>query len=267
MYSGFPHGIYSIYAVILGVSSSVLAISSSWGCYFVAVDFVFLNNSPDEFDDRGGMTMGLLSYEDTTMNDDLRCVSYSTTQMEAFDGSFRAARACAIGANILLGLSALVLSFMSCVVVRSSIMTLLSVALVIGGVLEGFTFLIFLSDFTCKDCHFFFGSALALLCAIVAVFNGVIVWHMRQGLETDQGDTNTDDNSFDQKRKASLSTPRFLGSKTSTSDDIDVPGKFRACNQDVVLVLPDGRKQVIEPTLGSSAWCGADFSVFPRCST
>ena len=211
--------------------------------------------------------MGLLSYEDTTSNSGLRCISYSVKQTEAFDEYFRAARTCALGGIVLIGISAMLLCIISCVVVKPLVITCISAALILGGILEGCTFLIFLSEFSCKDCQFYFGAALSLLCTAVTIINGILVWHMQEDAENNFDENAENTESSDKKKRKRPSTPRIVSSSnTSSSDDIIIPERLTAYDKEVVLVLPDGRKQIIEPTI-SNACCGTGFNIFPSCTS
>jgi hypothetical protein len=265
--SGFPHGISSVYALVLGISSCLLALSSSWGCYFVNVDFVFLNNSPDEIDGLGGMAMGLLSYEDKTAGaGELKCVSYSITQMEEFDVFFKAARSCAITANVLFGISTVLLMFISCIAVRSSIITLLSAIVLAAGVFEALTFLMFFSSFSCSDCQFYFGSGLALLSTIIAMVNGAVVCHISEASASDDDFYDDDSDISDAQVFGKPGTPHaqvvIKSTSSESSDSFVVPNRLSVYDTEVVIVLPDGRKQVIVPRMSRppKICCDADGS-------
>ena len=267
IYSAFPHGMTSIYALILGFASTLLALSSSLGCYFVRVDFVFLNNEPDVIYNQGGMTMGLLSYEDITSPDSLRCTSYSVEQSETFDKFFLAAQGCALLANILLGSSVLLLICMSCVAVRSRVITLLSGIVLLAGLAQGLTLFVFFSSFSCRDCDFGVGAGLCLLGAITTFVNGGVICHIPKASLVD------DDFDVRGKRKRNRNrppTPRGTGDSSSTSsseDEDSIPHRISAYDAEVVLVLPDGSKQVIDPMVGgnSKEMCSG-CSLFPDAS-
>ena len=262
----------SVYALFLGISSAFLALTSSWGCYFVRVDFVFLNNRPEEIYDLGGMTMGLLSYEDISSPNNLRCTSYSVEQMEEFDDFFRAARGCALLANILLGISVLLLICMSCLAVRSSVITLLSGVVLLGGFLQALTLLVFFSS-SCKDCQFSIGAGLGLLGTIATLTNGAVICHIPEASLLDS--ENYDDDYDDDIKRISHRppTPRRTGLSASTSssedeDELYIPDRLTVYDTEVVLVLPDGSKQVIEPMMDGShkPLCSTGCSLFPDAS-
>lgn len=227
------------------------------------VDFTFLNNSPEELIDMGGMAMGLLSYEDKSEGGKY-CLSYSVNQISEFDGFFRAARAFSLIANALLGISVLLLLCISCAAVRSSVITILSAMLIVGGVAEMLTFLMFFSSFSCDGaCQLFFGAGLSLLCCIVTLINAAAVCHIPEAKNLECDDDGCDgDNKDGQIKRHGMApgTPRNFTTSTgisaSTSDSSDewtVPKRISAFNQEVVLVLPDGSKQIIEPK--KPGWC------------
>lgn len=233
------------------------------------VDFIFQNNRADEIEDQGSMTLGLLSYENTSGDRNPQCISYSEKQIEEFDPVFRAARACGLLANIILGPSTLFLACMSCLSVRYSAVTFLGGTVLLGGFLQGLTFLVYLSAFSCEDCRPHFGSSLALLGTAAAITCGAVICHIPAARQDEYADKDTDDFS-DIERFDRPPTPRFLptgktGLSSSTGaseedegefEEIVIPKTWRVKDSEVVLVLPDGSKQVIEPVISQSN-CGA----------
>lgn len=165
-----------MYAMILGISSYLLAISSTWGCYFATVKFIFVDDSPAQYQypEIDKMGVGLFSYEDITAASDLTCKLYSKAQMNSFDTGFKVARTCGILANILIGLSMIFLVCLSCTVVRKSTLRIAGAMLILGGILEGLTFVLYASEVLCETCELFFGSGLALMCSLVTILNGII---------------------------------------------------------------------------------------------
>lgn len=162
--------------MILGISSYLLAISSTWGCYFATVKFIFVDDSPAQYQypEIDKMGVGLFSYEDITAASDLTCKLYSKAQMNSFDTGFKVARTCGILANILIGLSMIFLVCLSCTVVRKSTLRVAGAMLILGGILEGLTFVLYASEVLCETCELFFGSGLALMCSLVTILNGII---------------------------------------------------------------------------------------------
>ena len=257
----------SIYALILGFAATLLALSSSLGCYFVRVDFVFLNNDPEAIYNQGGMTMGLLSYEDITSPDSLRCRSYSVEQTETFDKFFLAAQGCALLANILLGSSVLLLICISCVAVRSRVITLLSGLVLLAGLAQGLTLFVFFSSFSCRDCDFGVGAGLCLLGAITTFANGAVICHIPEASLV-----NEDFNDRGKRIRNRPPTPRGTGNSSSTSNSEDEdedsnPHRISDFDAEVVLMLPDGSKQVIDPMVGSNLkpMCSG-CTIFPDAS-
>jgi hypothetical protein len=263
-----------VYALILSFSASLLALSSSWGCHFIQVDFAFHYNTPEEMHDLGGMTMGLLQYQDHSPGSSGQCTSYSVEQMGQFDGYFRAARAFALLANILLGVSSLMLMIISCTAIPSSVVTLMSAFLILGSVFQGFTMVVYLSSFACDSCHFYFGSGLALLGAVVGLVAGVLVCNIPGAGVLDDDDQDSSEGKFQSQRIARPPTPRnniFLRhlsnlSMNSTHSSVDedefyIPETLTVYDTEVVLVLPDGSKQVITPHAIPA--CNLGCSLFP----
>ena len=260
----------SIYALILAFASTLLALSSSLGCSFVRVDFVFLNNEAEAIYELGGMTMGILSYEDITSPDSLRCTTYSVEQSKTFDNFFLAAQGCALLANILLGSSLLILICMSCVAVRSRVITLLSVNVLLAGFAQGLTLFVFFSSFSCHDCDFGVGAGLCLLGAITTFVNGAVICHIPEA--TPVGDDFSDFIDKGRSIRNRPPTPHGVENSSSTSeaedeDDCGIPHGISAYDAEVVLVLPDGSKQVIDPAVGSTqkTLCSG-CSIFPDTS-
>jgi len=270
----FPHGMTSVYALLLGISSVMLALASSWACYFVSVDFVFLNNEPEQIIHTGGMTMGLLSYEDITSSNNLRCVSYSDQQTKEFDGYFQAARGCALLATILLGISVLFLICLSCLSVKPSTITILSGIVLLGAFLQTMTFLIFLSSFSCEDCQFSIGAFLSILAVVVSFVNGAVICHIPEAFsQSEFDDWNKDEYLYTSRSRINDQPPnlqrtnRQLASTSSTEDDNElyIPERLTVYDKEVVLVLPDGSKQVIEPVAKQqqNSFCTTGCSIFP----
>jgi hypothetical protein len=227
--------------------------------------------------------MGLLSYQDTDPDGAQICTSYSEEHIEEFDDVFRAARACSLIANILLGTSALFLICMSCIVVRYSVVTILGAVVLMGGVFQGMTLLIFFSSFGCDECRFHFGSGMALLGFAVTMTAGAVICHIPEAPHEDDDDDDEDDDISDRKQFGRPPTPRHishprtkLSASTSSSDDDDdeetdeeiiIPKKWTVEDAQMVIVLPDGSKQIIEAISGpkQSTTCGAACSFLPDC--
>lgn len=216
--------------------------------------------------------MGLLSYQNTIPDSNHLCISYSEQQVEEFDSFFRAARACSLLANMFLGVSVLFLMCMSCIAVRYSVVTILSGAVLLGGLLQGMTLLVYFSSFSCDACRVHFGSGLALLGAIASMACGGVVCHIPEA-PYDYYDEDGDDDLSDEKHIDRPSTPRFAthrsgrsGSTSSEGDEdggIVIPRTWTVEDAEVVIVLPDGSKQTIEPISTVRPTCGAMCSFLP----
>ena len=221
---GFPHGQASIFALVLGVSSYFLAISSSWGCYFATVDFILIDDSPAQMQNFGGMGMGLFSYEDKTAPADLTCKAYSNEQIDSFDVPFRAARTSGIIANILIGTGMICLMSLSCIVVRKSVLKAIGYILVLGGVMQAFTLLFFKSNAICYDCEFYFGAGLSLLCMVVTIVNSVVSCNIEEAYLEDEdigsleGSVNTTKSQINVRP---MSPPHEISIAVSSTDSED----------------------------------------------
>jgi len=164
--------------MILGMSSYFLALSSTWGCYFIEVDFS-LDTASAATIPGNEMGIGLFSFEDTSM-DEYTCRAYSDVQLLDFmDTSFRTARVFAILSNLFLGLSMIFFIFLSCCGVSVALIRCVAVIVFMGSICTWLQFSIFAS-YICdeSDCTFFFGAALCLICGIVSMINGCIALHV-----------------------------------------------------------------------------------------
>ena len=174
-----------MYAMILGISSYLLAISASWGCYVATVDFVLIDKSATRFENAGGMGIGLFSFEDKAATSDLTCKFYSDAQVESFDSTFIAARYLGILANIFIGSGMIFLICLTCIVVRKSVIKAVSALLFIGGLFMGSTFILYFSDAICESCELMFGSGLTLMCTLVTLINAIITYHIPEADDMD----------------------------------------------------------------------------------
>jgi hypothetical protein len=197
-----------MYAMILGLSSYLLALSSSWGCFYVTVDYVLLKNNPVQLPNFGGMGIGLFSYEDKTSENDLTCTMYSDNQTESFDMAFKTARAFGILANIFMGLAMILLICLSCVTVKRSVILAICAMLVLGGTCQICTFFLFASDDVCQDCKFFFGAGLSILCSAVALINALVTYHIPETLDDDDLEEIFDDEDFSPKKKTKVESEK-----------------------------------------------------------
>lgn len=213
------------------------------------MDYVLIDKSPTRFEDVGRMGLGLFSFEDKAAVSDLTCRFYSDAQLNSMDGWFQAARIIAILANIFIGLGMISLVCLSCIVVRKTTLTAISALLLIGGLLEGFTLILFASDATCRgrDCEFFFGAGLAILCTTVTLFNAMMTYNIPEAEDDD------DYQPREWNQKGGEEVNKELQPSTSSSKD---DGADEESSSDWTVLpesphiltkkLPDGRRHIIK---------------------
>lgn len=167
-----------MYAMILGISSYLLAISASWGCYTANVDFVMIGTNPTQYSNAGEMGIGLFSFEDKAAVSALTCKMYSEAQVDSFDSIFHAARYLGILANICIGSCMIVLVCLACIAVRKPIIRGVSALLFLGCLLMGSTFILYASEAMCDSCQIMFGTYLTMVSTIVTFINAIITYHI-----------------------------------------------------------------------------------------
>ncbi|CAB9504975.1 expressed unknown protein [Seminavis robusta] len=262
---GFPRGYDSVYALVLGIASYLLAISSTWGCYFASVNFVFLNDEPTKYKYIERMSVGLFSYEDKSASAAMTCRLYSDAQIEGFDSALRAARAVGILANILIGSGMIVLLCLSCIAIPKSIIKGVSFVLFLGGLLQGLTFLIYASDALCETCGIYFGSGLAILCVIITLMNSTITYQIASEIEDEEDDLRWDDSfeheeAVDKEHQTSSSDEEeedsyikhkhnIENSHSNSDDEEDYPGATRQII--TTIINQDGSRTVEENTVNA----------------
>lgn len=72
--------------------------------------------------------------------------------------------------------------------VGKTALRIVGVLLVVGGILEGLTMILYASDAVCTDCQPMFGSYLALLSSIVTIINGVLTWRLPEVIVIEDDD-------------------------------------------------------------------------------
>jgi hypothetical protein len=166
--------------MILGISSYLFAISSSWGCYYVEIGASFTQSLPGVTGNyRSGV--GLFSYEDVfdyRHNNGLTCYYYSSEQIDTFDGAFRTARVFGILANICIGISMLLLIGLSCFEYSQLSLHCIGSLLLVGALFEMLTFILFGSELCAYGCDFYIGAGLTVACVIVSSIATLIVFHV-----------------------------------------------------------------------------------------
>jgi hypothetical protein len=178
--SGFPHGPMSLYAMILGIGSYLLATSSTFGCYLATAGFVLIDESPRQYVDTDvdRMAVGLFSFEDRISESQFTCKMYSRSQLASFDAALTVAQAFGIMANIMIGSCVLIFLFLSCSSLRRPVLKSVCVLLCLGGIFQALTLLIFASDALCQSCEVFFGSGIAMLCTVVTFINAIVTYRI-----------------------------------------------------------------------------------------
>mmetsp|Transcript_4437 Transcript_4437/g.5812 ORF Transcript_4437/g.5812 Transcript_4437/m.5812 type:complete len:273 (-) Transcript_4437:422-1240(-) len=179
----FPHGHLSIYLFITSISAYLFAISSSWGCYFIDVDATLSSregSSGELFDDHSA-GFGLFSYEDGFKSDGEKfnwiCYAYNQEQLDSLDSTFQTARAIAVVANVMIGVSMLFLILTCCVQYSPVFLKLIGALMISGGIAQGATFIIFQSDLCSGDpfsCKFYLGAGICIAAVITCWVTGII---------------------------------------------------------------------------------------------
>jgi hypothetical protein len=190
--SGYPHGPTSLYAIILGFGSYLLATSSTFGCYLATVGFVLMDGSPRQYVDTdvSRTAVGLFSFEDKINASELSCKMYSSAQLASFDAAVTMAQAFGILANVLIGTCLIILLFLSCCSLRKPFLKFVCVLLWVGATFQALTLLIFASDALCQSCELFLGSGVAILCTVVTFINAIVIYRIPPVDEQAEGGMN-----------------------------------------------------------------------------
>lgn len=167
---------------------------------------------------------------------------YSKDQLDSFDAGFKAARICGILANILIGSSMIFLICLSCAVVRKTTLRVVGVMLVLGGILEGLTFLLYISETLCESCEIFFGSGLALMCSIVTVVNGILTYRMPEVLYIDE------DELYEYDDDGAMKDHEDLPTGSSDEDDVrsEYSGPYSITSPKIQIHEYNGQRQLVK---------------------
>jgi hypothetical protein len=159
--------------------------------------------------------------------------------MDSFGTIFNIARGCAILANIVIGSCMIFLICLNCAMVRKTALRVVGMMLVLGGILEGLTFLIFLSATLCESCEIFFGSGLAILCSFVTILNGIVVCRIPEVVGVGE-----DDLKYDTEEP-----PPTGGVSSDDDDDEGVRSEYTGYHpNDKIQILQhniNGRRQIV----------------------
>jgi hypothetical protein len=181
-HSVFPHGRRSIYIMCLALSAAFMSLCSTWGCYFIQVKHSFTST--------GGATLldledswagwGLYTYEDGRRDEDdhdWKCYNYSDRQEDILDDPFTLAQVLGLVSNVLLGVAAVLFVLSSCCAFPRLIVLSCAVIELLGGACLGATLLVMSTDFCSApyECRFYAGAYMAVLGAVVAFINSVVM--------------------------------------------------------------------------------------------
>lgn len=124
--------------------------------------------------------IGLFGYEQYSIGSsgkDYKCTAYSTDQRdELLDGPFKAARAFAVIANVLIGAGMVGLLVLSCAYVEIFIVKTFGWLLIAGSICETMTFLVVASDIADSpfNASIWWGAVLTVFSSLAALLAGVV---------------------------------------------------------------------------------------------
>ena len=240
-----------MYALILGVASYLLAISTSWGCYTSKVDFVMIGTNPRQYPNAGRMGIGLFSFEDKAAASALTCKMYSEEQVDSFDSIFHAARYLGILANICIGSCMIILVCLTCIVVRKPVIRCVSALLFLGCLLMGSTFILYASEAMCESCDIMFGTYLTIACTAVTFINAIITLHIPE-VDDNHGYRNGEMSAKTRSGSGEEDVQPTSSSEEDEGDGVSVwtaPGSPRRQRLTKTIVNQDGDQMVEESCL------------------
>ena len=180
--SVWPHGRRSIYIMCLSLSTFFMSLCATWGCYFIQVDHSFTSTGEEGLTklQEGKAGWGLFTYEDGRKNEDdhdWKCYRYSSEQEDLLDDAITTAQVYGIVANALLGVAALLFLISACCAFPRMIVLACAFVEFAGGVMIALTLTTLSTEYCSGEysCRFYAGAAFAILTAIVAVINSIVM--------------------------------------------------------------------------------------------
>ena len=151
----------------------LVSINVLFGCFFAYTDIdkFSLGPQPDPDTTAGYFRIGLYGYEDP--ENDRQCIVYYQDDIEnTFGPMMTAARVCAAVGSLFLAIAMVPQFFLPCFAFPEIVTKLLAASALLGGLLEGMTFLIFGTK-PCRDtkCERDIGTGLAVAAILLAFTN------------------------------------------------------------------------------------------------
>ncbi|GKY95462.1 hypothetical protein MPSEU_000507800 [Mayamaea pseudoterrestris] len=171
----WPHGQFSILAMIFGIITYLLVQNATYRCNYWTVDSN-LNASTTNGDDDWGV--GLYSYEGLGSDGNKYCYTYSSEQMQSFwDGPFVAAYVFAIIANLCTGICMVLLFILGCFNFERNVIRGIAIASIFGALCMALTFVSYASFITDDPYNGTFStdSGLAIGATIAALITGILL--------------------------------------------------------------------------------------------
>jgi hypothetical protein len=124
---------------------------------------------------------GLYTFEDGRRDEndhDWKCYSYSSRQEDLLDDPFTMAQLLGLVSNVLLGVAAVLFIISSCCAFPRLIVLACALIELLGGACLGMTLLAMSTEFCSApyECRFYAGAGMAILGAVVAFINSVVMW-------------------------------------------------------------------------------------------
>lgn len=178
IYSSFPHGSMSGWALLWTIIAYSFAFNASYGCFYVTAQIP--DDTPLGIITGGSLGFGLLSYSDplTDFRQDFSYQCFAWTPSAAdyfFDASWKTARAFGVMGNLSTGIPMIAAILMSCMSLSKGILKIFTYVLFFGSLCELLTFIAFSSDVCTEyNCEFDVGAGLAIGGSIAAFIGGYI---------------------------------------------------------------------------------------------
>ena len=177
--SSFPHGRVSLWALLFACIAYSLAISASFGCFFVTVQIPY-DRTFGGTTFEGSMGFGLMTHSRGVEHfygaANHVCIPWSYNAANYFfDEAWQTARAFGIIANICTGISMLAAFIMTCMPFSETLIRVFTGLLFFGSLCELLTFVAFASS-VCSDydCQFGESAGFAIGGSIAAFIAGIL---------------------------------------------------------------------------------------------